>query len=323
MTPPGEPAAPKASRHATLFVRLAVTAGIFAALFTFLPMADVWAAMSRTGWARWLGVVAAFGAGHAVAAMKWRGLLRAAGTPVDAVDALRAHGAGLFANIWLPSIIGGDVVRAGWIARRHGLAIPAVAGMVDRVLDLLALVLLAAIGAAWSGEVGGGAATLLRGAAGFLAIGVVGGLAVLRWLRPEHVPAAVRSPAARALEIGDALFRQPGPALRALGLSLAVQFLFVCLNATLAAAVGIGIPLAAWLLAWPLAKIAALAPVSLGGLGVREAALAGLLLPFGVGGALAVAQGLVWQSVLFGFGAVAGAAAVSGAGSGAQPDRPR
>ena len=85
------------------------------------------------------------------------------------------------------------------------------------------------------------------------------------------------------------------------------------LNATLGAAIGIAAGPAVWLLAWPLAKIAALAPVSLGGLGVREAALAALLLPFGVEGTLAVAQALVWQSVLFAFGGVAGLlAAVSG-----------
>ena len=38
---------------------------------------------------------------------------------------------------------------------------------------------------------------------------------------------------------------------------------------------------AVWLLAWPLAKLIALAPVSLGGIGVREVALATLLLPCG------------------------------------------
>ena len=60
-------------------------------------------------------------------------------------------------------------------------------------------------------------------------------------------------------------------------------------------------------MAWPLAKITALLPVSLGGLGVREAALAVFLAPFAVTGTLAVAEALVWQSILFGFGLLAGA----------------
>jgi len=49
-----------------------------------------------------------------------------------------------------------------------------------------------------------------------------------------------------------------------------------------------------------------LLPVSLGGLGVREVALAALLVPFAVPGTLAIAEALVWQSILFGFGLLAG-----------------
>ena len=299
--------------------RIAITLAIFAALFSFLPLADVKDAMARTGWVLWFAVVVCFGVGHAVASLKWRGLVQATGTTLPTLDALRAHGAGLFANIWLPSIVGGDVVRAGWIARKHGLAVPAVAGLVDRVLDLVALVVLAGVGALLAGDAElGTAGNLLRGAGALLAVGIVAGLGVLRVLRPEYLPQKLRERGGRLLEITDALFARPGPAARALGLSLSVQFLFVALNATLGTAIGIDVGLAVWLLAWPLAKIAALAPVSLGGLGVREAALAALLLPFGVEGTLAVAQALVWQSVLFAFGGIAGLLAAVGGGRSAE-----
>ena len=66
-------------------------------------------------------------------------------------------------------------------------------------------------------------------------------------------------------------------------------------------------PLAVWAVAWPLAKIAAFLPVSLGGIGVREAALTGLLATFGVDPALAVAQGLLWRSGLMALGLLGGA----------------
>jgi uncharacterized membrane protein YbhN (UPF0104 family) len=49
---------------------------------------------------------------------------------------------------------------------------------------------------------------------------------------------------------------------------------------------------------WPLAKIASLMPISLGGLAVREASLAALLLPFGVPVATSVVCSLLWQTVL-------------------------
>ena len=82
------------------------------------------------------------------------------------------------------------------------------------------------------------------------------------------------------------------------------------LGKRLGQAVGIDLPFGAWLLCWPLAKLLALLPISLGGLGVREAALAALLGSFGVGAALAVGQSLLWQGALLLTGAAAGTFAV-------------
>jgi uncharacterized membrane protein YbhN (UPF0104 family) len=70
---------------------------------------------------------------------------------------------------------------------------------------------------------------------------------------------------------------------------------------------GIDIPLYVWLFVWPLAKIAGLVPITQGGLGVREAALAVLFAPFGVVAATAVAAGLAFQAVVISGGFVAGA----------------
>jgi uncharacterized membrane protein YbhN (UPF0104 family) len=45
-------------------------------------------------------------------------------------------------------------------------------------------------------------------------------------------------------------------------------------------------------------KLAALVPITQGGIGVREAALAVLLTPFGAPPVLTVAAGLVWQTII-------------------------
>ena len=76
----------------------------------------------------------------------------------------------------------------------------------------------------------------------------------------------------------------------------------------LAEGLGVEAPLAVWLFAWPLAKILAVAPISLGGIGVREASLAGLMAPFGADPAGVVAASLIWQGVLFVTGALGAAA---------------
>ena len=290
-------------------LRVALTLAIFAALFWKLPPAELWQTMSRTEPLRWLAVALAFGAVHAVGASKWRMLVRAAGTPLSLITALRAHAAGLFANIWLPSIIGGDVVRAAWVARAHGgIAVPALAGIADRALDLGALLALGALGAALApaDKLGPAAPILRAGAVAFVLAGAAG-LALLVRMPASALPARAARLLERAREVLLQLAQRPGVTAASFALACFTQASFVGLNAWLGASLGMAPGAAGWLLAWPLSKVVAMVGFTLGGLGVRETALAALLAPFGVEPAVAVAQGLVWQSVLFGFGVLAGA----------------
>ncbi len=297
-------------------VRVGATLAVFAALFWKLPAAEVWSAMSRTPFPQWLAVVAAFGAVHAVGASKWRMLVRAAGVPLDRITALRAHAAGLFANIWLPSIIGGDVVRATWVSRAHGgIAVPALAGIADRALDLGALVALSALGAFFApAEKLGPAAPILRAGALAFVLAAIAGIAMLT-VTPDRLltPRAARV-LGRVREVLRAFADRPATALASFALAIFTQGSFVALNAWLGASLGVTPGAPAWLLAWPLSKVVAMVGFTLGGLGVREGALALLLAPFGVPATSALAQGLVWQTVLFAFGVVAGAWAWLGRG---------
>jgi hypothetical protein len=86
-----------------------------------------------------------------------------------------------------------------------------------------------------------------------------------------------------------------------------MQSALILLSAWLGHAVGAHAPLWAWFFAWPLAKAAGMLPVTLGGLGVRDAALATLLVPFGVPAAFGVVASLVWNAVVIGGALVGGA----------------
>jgi len=315
MVAPGSIASGKPRRWIGTALRVGLTLAVFAALFWKFPAADVWREMSRTPLLRWLAVVAGFGTVHAVGASKWRMLVRAAGVPLDRLTALRAHAAGLFANIWLPSIIGGDVVRAAWVTRTHGgMAVPALAGIADRALDLGALVVLAALGALLApASKLGPAAPILRAGAIALVLAGLAALALLYALPLRRFPARAQRPLARVREVLGAYAAQPATALASFALACLTQGSLVALNAWLGAALGLAPGAPAWLLAWPLSKVVAMVGFTLGGLGVREGALAALLAPFGVPATLALAQGLVWQSVLFAFGVLAGAWAWLGA----------
>ena len=74
---------------------------------------------------------------------------------------------------------------------------------------------------------------------------------------------------------------QPQYVLVSLLLGIIIQTNLVALSALIAAACGLHVQFRVWLLVWPLAKLLALVPLTLGGLGIREAGLVALLAPFG------------------------------------------
>jgi glycosyltransferase 2 family protein len=284
------------STYSAWVARLLVSAITLGVLLVLVPFGQLTAAVSAVPPPLWGAAVLLFLAGHGVAAFKWQLLLRHGGR-IPTRAWLRAHFAGLAANLCLPGVAGGDVVRAECLRRSfgHGEQI-AVAAVVDRALDCLALLVLAAAGMLMTGGSEASRRVILMvGAAGLAAAlaGAVLGLVVFKASGRRSGLVGRLGIAARQLAARPAL------PLVCLLLSLGVQTMFVIINMRFGLAVGVAVPLAGWLVAWPLAKLVALVPISLAGLGIREAALVAFLQPYGASAAPVTAAGLLWQSVLF------------------------
>lgn len=280
-------------------VRLVFSLTVLAILLFWLPVEQLWDTIRGVRPAVWLGCLGLLLAGHAVGSFKWGLLISLGGPRLPYGSAVRFYFAGLFANLFLPSITGGDVVRAGLAMRGSERKKIVVAGsVVDRLIDTLALVVLVMVGSALSSA---SLATFERRLV--IAIGTAVPLVALAAAAvaviplPGWIPAGLHGLREKLRKALGFAAQHAGTVLFAFGVSLAIQFLFVGLAATLGRECGIDLPLAAWLFAWPLAKLLAMAPVSLGGIGVREAALAVLLGRFGVPTALAVGVGLVWDTI--------------------------
>src|SRR5688572_31182756 len=99
---------PKKRRWLSFGLRLAMTAGILAIILKWLQPDELLAAMTETGLTLWLLAVVSQILLHVAIAFKWRILLEAAGSKPGILDTLRAHGSGIFARLYLPSLIGGD-----------------------------------------------------------------------------------------------------------------------------------------------------------------------------------------------------------------------
>ncbi len=303
-----------AKPRARVFVwRALATVALLALVLSRVPAGALADSLRRVPPGLWLFAIAGFLAGHLVGAGKWRLLVAAAGARPDARESVRAHAAGLFANLCLPSLVGGDVVRAALLLRDGHPAAPVALGSIaDRWIDTASVVTIASAGAlSMPGAIDPTSRRVLVASALLLAGSVFAALLASRLVDPRRLPARVASLLARTRDAFDALRTRPLVVVVAFGISCAVQSSFVGISLALGRAVGIELPASVWLLASPLAKLTALLPVSLGGLGVREAAFVVLLAPFGVEASAAIAQSLLWQGVLVAGGLVAGLGALA------------
>jgi uncharacterized membrane protein YbhN (UPF0104 family) len=291
-----------------LWIKIALSVAVLTVIFVLLPWADVRAAAARLSPFVWLGVLAGFLAGHRLGVMKWQRLINAGRASLHTADAVRCYAAGLFANLCLPSIVGGDVLRAALATRATGRAEATVLGSVaDRVIDVLGLGLLLTAGGLMTRELLPGAASTLIGTA--ILVGAIVAIVMLPFVLRTPIrrwPRRLRRPVGRGLVALRYLSRDYSTALLALTISLTMQSGFVLLNWWIGSSLGIDVPVGAWFFVWPLAKLAGLLPVGVNGLGVRDATLGALLVPLGVPMATGVVASLVWQSVLIGGGLLGG-----------------
>jgi uncharacterized protein (TIRG00374 family) len=310
--PAAAPAPSLRRRLGALLLRLLVSAAVLTLLFVLLPWEQVRSAAARMTAGLYAGAVLAFLAGHALGTVKWRLLIAAStgGGTLRARDAAGCYGAGLFANLFLPTVVGGDVVRATLAARALGKPEAVVTGSVaDRLIDFASLGLLITAGAVVAGVELTGWTVPLAGLLGFLLLSLAAFATpwLLRSILPR-LPRRIRRRARRMLVALRHVSRRPASAIIAVALSLTMQSLFIVISARLGAAVGAHAPLWAWFVVWPLAKVIAMVPITLGGLGVRDAALGALLVPFGVPAAYGVVASLAWNAVLIGGALLAGLA---------------
>lgn len=305
---PAEDSDARARGWRRMGLRLVGSALILSLLFWVLPMDELGSALRRIpGWV-WALAVPGYLSLHLIGIAKWRMLINAADGGLRFMDALRCYYYGLFGNTFLPSLVGGDAVRAGLAFRlarnRSGVVFGSV---LDRMLDVVGLATVAGVGALLvPGALDAQNRRVFLVLIGMGAVAGLVGLAVLAFLPARRFPMKVRRILVKLRHSLRQLTRQPGVVLAALAMGITLQTSLVFFNAWLGWACGIEIPLVAWLFAWPMAKISALVPVTQGGIGVREAALAALLAPFGVPAVLAVAAGLVFQAVIISGGLVGG-----------------
>src|SRR4051794_21969817 len=209
---------------------------------------------------------------------------------------------GMFFNLVLPTSVGGDVVRA-WYLARHGapagrgvaafLSVLAERGSGVLVLTAVACVAAACCPVPLPGWVAGAVAAVgAAGAAGVACLPAAG--RVLR-ARPFASPNFDRLREAAGL--GADYLRRPRLLAATTTLSAGVQVSNVVVVGLIGAGLGLPVPPLYYGVLVPLVTLLTLLPVSLNGMGLREAGTVVLLAPLGVGAAPAVALSVLTFAV--------------------------
>jgi uncharacterized membrane protein YbhN (UPF0104 family) len=228
-----------------------------------------------------------------VAAIRWAVLARPVGFGLPVTAFVRRFFEGLFFNLFLPTSIGGDVVKAYRLAdSTPGRVLAACTVLADRLAGLTAMGVIAVTALVAHRR---GLATLPALAVGGALTAAV--LATARFVVGNLERILKLMPASRAVEIVAARLlpyqRRPGLVASAIAWGLVVQVGGVLSVACIGRALGVEVGLATWFIVVPLVNLAMLLPISIGGVGVREGMMALLLAPSGVSRETAVAVGML------------------------------
>jgi len=297
-----EAAAPQRNWRRFAF-RMGGSVLVLASLFFLLPRDELIAALSGFSTGIWLAGVSVYLCLHLIGIAKWRMLINAAGAGIGFVHAARCYYYGLFGNTFLPSVIGGDIVRAGLamkISRSRSAVL--LGSVADRAIDSLGLALVAGIGALLIPmALDHDTRSVFWGFAIFVMAASAAAAALLLTLPARRFPFRIRRKLVRLRLALHSLARQPLKMLFALSSVVLLQTAQVVMNLWLGRLALIqNATFLMWLFVWPLAKLAAMVPLTQGGIGVREAAQGMLFLPLGVSIEKAVATGLIFQSIVIG-----------------------
>jgi uncharacterized protein (TIRG00374 family) len=268
----------RVDRRTRVAVEAVVSAVVLGLLLRWAGLHEVAKTLRGTDLAWFLPAVVVSAATVPVMALRWQLLLEAKGVSVPVAWLTRTYFVALFAGQFLPAAIGGDAVRVVELGRRTGDAPESVASvLIDRLVGLVSLVVLAVVAVLVSGPGGRVGVVVVEGAFGVAAAAALLLLfssrlrgAVARWLEPR---ASGRRLAAggRFYEALHA-YRAHRATLVAVGLlALVVQAARVGVIWMLARALGLHVPDSVVLLAGPVVFAALALPVSLNGIGVREA----------------------------------------------------
>lgn len=274
-------------------LRLVVSAGLIGWLAWRTDWTSLGQALTHAHFALWWVALALYLITQAASALRWQLLSEPLGFQRRLSDYARMYFVGMFFNLFLPTSVGGDVMRAWQLRAGDDRRLPALLSVfVDRASGLFVLLCLGLAGALVSPvELPDSLRRAVYLTAGCAIVGVVGmGFA---GKLGRHIERVKKFSAALNLYLMN-----PKLAFSSTALSLVIQAANVMVLWILSLALDLEVPVGYYVVAVPMITLMTVLPISLNGIGVREGGMILFLAPLGVADATAVSLAVLWFMVL-------------------------
>ncbi len=272
-----------------VLVRMGVSAGLLAWLLLRSDPSQVLHALSSLSVAAWLAAFVLYIFSQLVSSYRWRVISTALGFGGTWTTYLGYYFVGMYFNLFLPTGVGGDFLKAMFLVRERPRKLRATLSVLaDRLFGLGAMFLL-----------GGGAVTIWPGLLPRRFTLVLQAAALGTLVIPFTVWAVrkISDPGDGRFRELLLLFERPGPPAKALALSLVLQSLGMGAVALLAWDMGLSPPPQFYFAAFPLVALLVILPISFNGIGVREGGFIYFLGLKGVGAERALTLSLAFFAV--------------------------
>jgi len=284
---------PFKSKHLLFLLKLSLTAGLLVFLFRSVDLSDVWARIIGINPLWLVAAILLIATGYVLCGIRWAWISQGLGIEVSRSRKVRLYFLGMFASLFLPSTIGGDVIRGVLLAKgegRDGIGMAAAASVIlDRVNGLYALLLLLTICLAM--------VPLPADAWWWGWLALVAGM----WIAMPLLPRFMEWLPERLAKLKSLPLREPNFTRmwwRSMPVSFVFQLMIVQAHFLLGMAVGLEMSWPAFAVMVGLVAVVTMLPISLNGFGLREVGYVGFAGYFGGDTAAAAAMAALWVIVL-------------------------
>jgi len=275
-----------------LLLKISLSVALILWITEDIALDSVFTVMATSSTSLLIFAFSLFFVGYVITAFRWRTLIRVQGGDAPIFFLVRSFMVALFFNNFLPSTVGGDVVRMydSWrLGNSKSDAVTVV--LVDRFLGVIVLLCFALLALIFDETVADEVPLITA----WVTVGL-GGIALTTWLMLKipasyaeafcsergRIVARIGSSLAKVLRSFQAYRHAKIEVFRALVLSVLLQINVVVCFIVLARAIGIEVPIESMFLIIPVAIFIMMIPISINAIGVREAVFVFLFSMYGI-----------------------------------------